>query len=73
MLREIVAMKGTQRPHEFGKDYTNGRDAVYFEDVRTQTVDQTGARHVVIGFASMRITVRDDVALQKKSITIAVL
>jgi hypothetical protein len=33
--------------------------AVYFEDARTQTVDHTGARHVVIrstGFASMRIT-----------------
>jgi hypothetical protein len=34
--------------------------AAYFEDARTQTVDQSGARHVIIrstGFASMRITV----------------
>ena len=34
--------------------------AVYFEDARNQTVDNTGAWHVVIrstGFASMRITV----------------
>eukprot|EP00644_Phytophthora_capsici_P006784 jgi/Phyca11/5825/fgenesh1_pm.PHYCAscaffold_8_\ len=33
--------------------------AVYFEDPRRQTVDVTGARHVVLkstGFASMRIT-----------------
>ncbi|ETI30203.1 hypothetical protein F443_22678 [Phytophthora nicotianae P1569] len=33
--------------------------AVYFEDARTHTVDEVGARHVVIrstGFSSMRIT-----------------
>jgi hypothetical protein len=34
--------------------------AVYFEDARTQTVDLTGRRHVIMkwtGFASMRVTV----------------
>ncbi|OWZ21105.1 hypothetical protein PHMEG_0004400 [Phytophthora megakarya] len=34
--------------------------AVYFEDARTNTVDDIGARHIVVrstGFASMRITV----------------
>ena len=33
--------------------------AIYFEDLRTQTIDLSGHRHVVIkstGFASMRIT-----------------
>lgn len=34
--------------------------AVYFEDARTQTVDLSGRRHVIMkstGFASMRVTV----------------
>ncbi|GMF19426.1 unnamed protein product [Phytophthora fragariaefolia] len=51
----------TTRIDGLSDDNTNLMDetAVYFEDPRRQTVDQGGARHVVLkstGFASMRVT-----------------
>lgn len=45
---------------KLGKIVVMDETAIYFEVVRTQTVDYTGARHVVIrftGFESMQITV----------------
>ncbi|KAG6968307.1 hypothetical protein JG688_00005891 [Phytophthora aleatoria] len=46
---------------DISEDHTVLMDetAIYFEDPRRQTVDQVGARHVVLksrGFASMRVT-----------------
>lgn len=53
-------LSGTKPSMNMEKTVLMDETAVYFEDARTMTVDQRGARHVVVrstGFASMRITV----------------
>ena len=53
-------VKGRRQYLNLAKTLCMDETAVYFEDARTQTVDLSGRRHMIIrstGFASMRITV----------------